>query len=254
MSSIELRNVSLDYLVKTGSNSIKRSALHILNSCFKKSTDSRTIISNSTYRALNNINLQINKGERIGLLGKNGAGKSTLLRVLAKIYQPNLGHIEINGKISNLFDVSSGMNIESTGYENILNLAIIRRIPKKNALAMMDNIEKFTELGDFLNKPVKTYSTGMLLKLAFAVATSIPSDIILIDEIIGTGDIHFMEKATKRLGHMIEQSHILVLASHSNDIIKRFCNKVIVLENGQIKYFGDVEPGINFYTKDVSRL
>lgn len=254
MSSIELRNVSLDYLIKTGSNSIKRSAIHFLNSCFKKSTNSRAVISNSTYRALNNINLQINKGERIGLIGRNGAGKSTLLRVLAKIYKPSLGQIEINGKISNLFDVSSGMNIESTGYENILNLAIMRRISKKNILTIMEDIEEFTELGEFLNSPVKAYSTGMLLKLAFAVATSIPSDIILIDEIIGTGDIHFMEKATKRLEHMIEQSHILVLASHSNDIIRRFCNKVIVLDKGQIQYFGDIEEGISFYTKEVELL
>ncbi len=253
MSSIELSNVSLDYLVKTGSNSIKRSAVYLLNSCFKKSTNSRASISNSTYRALNNINLQINKGERIGLLGKNGAGKSTLLRVLAKIYKPSLGQIEINGKISNLFDVSSGMNIESTGYENIINLAIMRRISKKNALNMVKDIEEFTELREFLNSPVKTYSTGMLLKLAFAVATSIPSDIILIDEIIGTGDIHFMEKATKRLERMIDQSHILVLASHSNEIIKRFCNKVIVLDKGQIQFFGDVESGIDFYTENAKK-
>ncbi len=253
MSSIELSNVSLDYLVKTGSNSIKRSAVHLLNSCFKKSTNSSAIISNSTYRALNNINLQINNGERIGLLGKNGAGKSTLLRVLAKIYKPSLGQIEINGKISNLFDVSSGMNIESTGYENIINLAIMRRISKKNALNMIKDIEEFTELRGFLNNPVKTYSTGMLLKLAFAVATAIPSDIILIDEIIGTGDIHFMEKATTRIKRMIEQSHILVLASHSNDIIKRFCNKVIVLDKGQVQFFGDVERGIAFYTKDATK-
>ncbi|CEG57215.1 ABC transporter ATP-binding protein [Legionella fallonii] len=253
MSSIELRNVSLDYLIKTGSNSIKRSAVHLLNRCFRTSASNRTDIKNSSYRALNNINLQINKGERIGLLGRNGAGKSTLLRVLAKIYKPNLGEIEINGKVSNLFDVSSGMNTESTGYENILNLAIMRRISKKNALNMMEDIETFTELREFLNSPVKTYSTGMLLKLAFAVATSIPSDIILIDEIIGTGDMHFMDKATKRLESMIEQSHILVLASHSNDIIKRFCNKVIVLDRGQIQFFGDVDTGIDFYTKESEK-
>ena len=248
MSSIELTNVSLDYIVKSGSDSIKKSAIHFFNNYFRKLPKTQFSIKNSTYRALNDINLQINKGDHIGLLGRNGAGKSTLLRVLAQIYKPETGVIEINGKISSLFDVSSGMNIESTGYENIFNLAVMRGISKKSAQALISDIETFTELGGFLNNPVKTYSTGMLMKLAFAVATAIPSEIILIDEIIGTGDMHFMKKATARLESMIEQSHILVLASHSNDIIKQFCNKVIVLEQGKILFFGDVESGLEFYT------
>lgn len=252
MSSIELKNVSLDYVIKTGSNSIKKSAIHLFNNCFRKSTANQSSIKNSSYRALNNINLHIKKGDHIGLLGKNGAGKSTLLRVLAQIYKPNAGDITINGKISSLFDVSSGMNIESTGYENIAHLALMRRIPQKNIQHIIKDIETFTELGDFLHSPVKIYSTGMLLKLAFAVATSTPSEIILIDEIIGAGDVHFMEKATQRLGNMIEKSHILVLASHSNDIIRRFCNKVIVLDRGQILFFGDVEKGIDFYTRGTT--
>ncbi|WP_133136298.1 ABC transporter ATP-binding protein [Legionella rowbothamii] len=248
MSSIKLNNVSLDYIIKNGSNSIKKSAIHLLNNCFRKSPNTQFAVKNSTYRALDNINLEINKGDRIGLLGRNGAGKSTLLRVLAKVYQTNIGKIEINGKICSLFDVSSGMNTESTGYENIVNLATMRRISKKKLPELIKDVETFTELGDFLNSPVKVYSAGMLLKLAFAVATAIPPEIMLIDEIIGVGDIHFMEKATKRLEDIIEQSHILVLASHSNEIIKRFCNKVIVLERGQIQFFGDVEQGIDFYT------
>lgn len=248
MSSIKLSNVSLDYIIKNGSNSIKKSAIHLLNNCFRKSANTHFPVKNSIYRALNNINLEINSGDRVGLLGRNGAGKSTLLRVLAKVYHTHIGEIEIKGKICSLFDVSSGMNTESTGYENIVNLAIMRRISKKNVPNLIKDIETFTELGDFLNSPVKIYSTGMLLKLAFAVATSIPSEIMLIDEIIGAGDMHFIEKATQRLENMIEQSHILVLASHSNDIIKRFCNKVIILDDGQIQFFGDVESGINFYT------
>ena len=131
MSSIMLNNVSLDYIIKTGSVSIKKSAIHALNNVFRKSANTPPTIRNSTYRALNNISIQLNKGDRIGLLGRNGAGKSTLLRVLAKIYRPNIGEIEIKGKICSLFDVSSGMNTESTGYENIVNLATMRRVPKK---------------------------------------------------------------------------------------------------------------------------
>jgi ABC-type polysaccharide/polyol phosphate transport system ATPase subunit len=253
MSSIELKNVSLDYIVKTGSNSIKKSLIHAFNHCFKKLEYNESTIRNSSYRALNDINLHIRKGDRIGLLGRNGAGKSTLLRVLAKIYRPILGKIQIKGEVCSLFDVHAGMNTESTGYENIINLAIMRRISRENANNLIADIETFTELGDFLKSPVKTYSTGMLLKLAFAVATAIPSEITLIDEIIGTGDVHFMEKATKRLENMIEQSHILVLASHSNDIINRFCNKVIILDHGQIQFFGDVKSGIDLYTAEAMR-
>jgi ABC-type polysaccharide/polyol phosphate transport system ATPase subunit len=252
MTSIKLSNLSLDYIVKTGSISIKKSAIHLLNNCFRTSAKTQFPIKNTLYRALNNINLHLNIGDRVGLIGRNGAGKSTLLKVLAQIYKPNMGEIEVTGKICSLFDVSSGMNTESTGYENIVNLAIMRRIAKKNIPSIIKNVESFTELGDFLNNPIKTYSTGMLLKLAFGVATATPAEIILIDEIIGAGDAHFMEKATKRLENMIEQSHILVLASHSNEIIKQFCNKAIVLDHGQIQFFGEVENGIDFYHRETA--
>lgn len=247
MSSIQLTNVCLDYILKSGSSSIKKTALDVVNRCLKRKTNGMQPIRNSTYRALNDLNFKIEKGDRVGLLGRNGAGKSTLLRVLANIYKPTLGEINIHGQVANLFDVSAGMNIESTGYENIFNLAIMRRISKKDVKKMMADIEEFTELGDFLKNPVKIYSAGMILKLAFAVATAIPSEIMLIDEIIGVGDSHFIEKATKRLENMIQQSQILVLASHSNEIIKRFCNKVLILEKGEVQYFGETEKGIEWY-------
>lgn len=252
MSSIKLNDVSLDYIVKTGSDSLKQSIIHMVNNAIGKSSANRRPIRNSSYKALNGINLHMQKGDRVGLLGRNGAGKSTLLRVCAKVFKPNQGKIEIKGKIFSLFDVRLGMNIEATGYENIVNLAIMRGASKKDALSRVSDIEEFTELGDFLNSPVRTYSQGMQMKLAFAVATSVPPEIMLIDEIIGAGDMHFMEKATKRLEGMIEQSDILVLTSHSNDIIQRFCNKVVVLEKGQIQFMGPVEEGIQFYEKSLN--
>jgi len=252
MSSIELKNVCLDYIIKTGSDSIKKTAIHLFNNFFRKTENKSGLIKNSSYRALNNINISINKGDRIGLIGRNGAGKSTLLRVLAKIYKPSIGSIDIHGKISSLFDVNLGMNTEATGYENIINLSIMRGITIKNAEALLNDVEQFTELGDFLNNPVRTYSTGMQMKLAFAVATASPPEIMLIDEIIGAGDIHFMEKATKRLENIIEQSHILVLTSHSNDIIKRFCDKAVVLDHGEIQFLGSVSEGISFYQSMVA--
>lgn len=254
MSLIKLSNVCLDYVVKTGSESIKKSAIHLVQNTMQKSADKRRAIKHSSFRVLNNINLEIKTGDRVGILGRNGAGKSTMLRMLANIYKPTLGTIQIDGNISNLFDVKLGMNIEATGYENIVNLSIMRGHSKKVARNMIPDIESFTELGEFLNQPVRTYSTGMQMKLAFAVATSICPEIMLIDEIIGAGDSHFMKKATQRLEQMIEHSNILVLTSHSNAIIKRFCNKVIVLEHGEIQFEGDVEEGIKYYTQGSAPL
>lgn len=247
MASIKLENVCLDYIIKTGSDSIKKVALNCCNRLIGKSPSNQAAIGNSSFRALNNITLDINIGDGVGLLGRNGAGKSTLLKVIAKIYQPNTGILSVKGKTSNLFDVNLGMNIEATGYENILNLSIMRGYSKKQAEKIIPNIEKFTELGAFLNNPVRTYSAGMQMKLAFAVATAFTPEIMLIDEIIGVGDAHFMEKATSRLEQLLEASHIFVLTSHSDKIIKRFCNKVIVLDKGEIQFVGNITEGIEFY-------
>lgn len=244
MSSIELKNVCLDYILKTGTDSFKQTVLSMLKRPKKTKQSS---VKNSTFQALNNINLNITKGDRVGLLGRNGAGKSTLLRVMAKIYAPTEGVMRVNGNISNLFDVNLGINVEATGYENIINLGIMRGWSKQDALSIVGDIESFTELGDFLNNPVCTYSTGMQMKLAFSVATARPPEIVLIDEIIGAGDAHFMKKATRRIEDMVDKSHILVLTSHSNEIIRNFCNKVCVLDKGNLIYSGDIEPGIKFY-------
>jgi ABC-2 type transport system ATP-binding protein/lipopolysaccharide transport system ATP-binding protein len=218
MSSIKLQNVSLDYIVRTGEDSIKKLAIYALSRCFQKSSaEKKVIVHNTSYRALDHINLEIRTGDRIGILGRNGAGKSTLLRVLAKVYKPNCGYIDIQGKISTLFNVNLGMNMEATGYDNISNLAILQGVSKKDIPEIIRDVEAFTELGDFLHHPVRTYSTGMQMKLAFAVATQASSNIMLIDEVIGTGDMHFMEKATQRLEKTLEKSHILVLTTHSNE-------------------------------------
>lgn len=248
MTSIKLKNVCLDYIIKTGSDSIKKVALNCCNRFIgKSSTADQATFKNSSYRALNNITLDINIGDGVGLLGRNGAGKSTLLKVIAQIYQPNIGSVKVTGKISNLFDVNLGMNIEATGYENIINLSIMRGYSKKQAHRIFNDIETFTELSDFLNNPVRTYSAGMQMKLAFAVATAFTPEVMLIDEIIRVGDTHFMEKATKRLESLLKQSRIFVLTCHSNDVIKRFCNSVVVLDQGEVKFIGNVDAGIEFY-------
>lgn len=245
MSFIKLNDVCLDYIIKTGSISFKKIAIDSLKSFITKKTS--TALYHSSFRALKNINLSIEKGDRIGLIGRNGAGKSTLLRVLAKVYKPNVGTIDVKGNISSLFDINLGLNSEASGYDNIVLLGIMRGFSKRKAENLIPDVESFTELGSFLKAPVRTYSTGMQMKLVFAVATAENPDILLIDEIIGAGDAHFMEKATIRLRNLIDRSHILVLTSHSNDIIRRFCNKAIVLDKGEIQFIGDVNEGTRFY-------
>lgn len=248
-TSIKLNNVNLDYIVKSGSDSLKKSIIATCNAVLKKDHAKFKAIKNTSYRALSNINIDIQSQDRVGLLGRNGAGKSSLLRVMAKVYKPNAGSVTVNGKIASLFDVCLGMDSEATGYENIINLAIMRGLSKKTAQTLIADVEEFTELGNFLNAPVRTYSSGMSMKLAFAVATAVAPQIILIDEVIGVGDAHFMKKAKTRIMDMLEKTQIVVLTSHSTDIIRQFCNKIIVLDKGEIKFTGDVTEGIAFYEK-----
>ncbi len=248
MANIHLENVNLDYLVKTGNNSLKQTALGYTKKIISNADISH--LKNSSYRALKDINLTLKKNDRLALIGGNGAGKSSLLRVLASIYTPTSGKVIINGSISTLFDINIGMNLEATGYENIIILGITRGKTRAEMIKMIPHIVDFTELGDFLNAPVRTYSSGMLMRLAFAVITSLHSDIILIDEIIGVGDTHFMEKAQKKLEDLIDRSEILALTSHSENILKRFCNKAIVLKEGVIVFQGEISSGIQYYQKN----
>lgn len=198
-------------------------------------------------QALNKITLQLKHGDRVGLIGHNGAGKSTFLRVLAKIYEPSAGTIQIEGKVCSLLNVMLGINPESTGYENILVRGLLLGLTRKEIRNKMDDIAQFTELGDYLFTPVRSYSAGMQLRLAFAVATCIQPDILLMDELIEVGDSAFLKKAQTRLSEFIGQSSILVLATHSNETIRKFCNKVILLEKGQLIYFGEMEKGFILY-------
>lgn len=250
-ASIQLDNVSLDYIIKSGSDSIKKTVIAAFNALVRSKTDKLQEVKNTSYRALSDVNLSVNSNDKVGLLGRNGAGKSTLLRVMAKVYQPNFGSIVVNGTVSSLFDVCLGMDSESTGYENIIHLAVMRGYSKKVAQSIIPDVEDFTELGQFLSAPVRTYSAGMLMKLAFAVATAIPPEIILIDEVIGVGDAHFMKRANARITSMVDKTQILVLTSHSPDIIRKFCNRTVVLDKGEIKFVGNTEDGIKFYETEL---
>jgi ABC-2 type transport system ATP-binding protein/lipopolysaccharide transport system ATP-binding protein len=198
-------------------------------------------------QALSDVTISFNHGDRVGLIGANGAGKSTLLKVLAGIYEPTAGSIDIHGHVCPLFDVNLGMNPETTGYENIelralhlgLKLAEIRR--------NISEIADFTELGDFLSMPVRTYSTGMAFRLAFAITTFLRPDILLMDEMILAGDAGFQAKASARLRALIDNSGILVLASHSDDLLRQWCNKGLVMAGGRVQFFGPIDAALAAY-------
>lgn len=201
----------------------------------------------SIVRSLNDITLEIKDGERIGLLGPNGAGKSTLLRVLGGAYIPTGGEAIIGGKVGSLIDVSLGIDSESTGIENIYLRAALLQIPKKVVDEQLDSIIEFTELGEFINMPVRTYSSGMHMRLAFAVSTMIRPEILLMDEWLSVGDLNFQKKAEQRLNDLIKRSSILVIASHSRQLIEKCCTRAILLENGHIRMDGRAKDVCAFY-------
>lgn len=191
--------------------------------------------------ALSNLNFEISEGERVGLVGHNGAGKSTLLRTLGKVYLPSNGVAQITGDLGSLIDISLGINPEATGRENIFIRAALLGFDKRQIESKFEEIVEFAELGDFIEMPVRTYSSGMHLRLAFAVSTVVRPEILLMDEWLSVGDEAFQQKAEKRLADLVSSTKILILASHSRDLIESTCTRVIWLEHGLIKMDGPVE-------------
>lgn len=198
-------------------------------------------------RALEDISFTLNRGERLGLIGANGAGKSTLLRVLAGIYMPTSGSCRVEGRISTLFTNNIGLAPEATGYENILLMGSLLGIGRRGAQALIPEIEDFSELGEYLHMPLRTYSSGMRTRLGFAIATSIRPDVLLVDEVIGAGDKSFQEKAARRIHNMFAAAGVLVLASHSPDVIRRFCDHAVWLEFGCVRAIGSVDEVMSSY-------
>jgi len=188
--------------------------------------------------ALKNINLQIKSGERIGVIGGNGSGKSTFLRLCSRIYEPSTGTININGNISSLINVNIGIDPESTGRENIKLRLVMLGYNNDQINELINPIIEFTELNQFIDLPFYTYSTGMQMRLAFATSVFIKPEILIMDEWLATGDKDFQEKAEKKLNSVIEDSKILILASHSKDLILKTCSRVIWLDNGHIRNDG----------------
>jgi lipopolysaccharide transport system ATP-binding protein len=184
--------------------------------------------------ALRDINLEIAEGDRIALLGDNGAGKTTLLRVLAGVYHPDVGSVRVEGRVTSLLDSMLGMDLESTGYENMYLRGLFLGLKAKQIAALSDEIAEFSELGDFLNVPVRTYSSGMTLRLAFSISTIIKPEVLLMDEWMSVGDEHFKHKAEQRLEQFVSDAGILVIATHDFGLADRLANRRITMEHGKI--------------------
>lgn len=246
MANIDVRDVCVSFpIYEISTRSFRKSFLRMATGGHVIEDVKNRIVVN----ALKNITLTLKEGDRVGLIGHNGAGKSTLLRLLAQIYEPNSGKIHIDGNITPILNITQGIESEFTGYENIFIRGTVLGLSKQQIQDNIDHITSFSGLGDYLAMPIRTYSSGMMVRLAFAISTCMKPDILLLDEVFGAGDANFMEKAREKMISLLKQSSIVLIASHSNSLIKEFCNKALLLEKGEMKYFGDVDTALELYSK-----
>ena len=249
MSWLSLRNVSVQFPIYQGS---QRSLKHTL---LRARTGGRIVNGGKGHivvNALNNLNLELTQGDRVALIGPNGAGKTTLLRIMAGTYEPTEGFIDYEGQISAMFDVGLGFEYDATGYENMMIRGIYMGMSRKEIQQHTSAIAEFTELGEYLDMPVRTYSSGMMMRLAFGVATCLEPEILLMDEWLLAGDAHFLEKATDRIAHFVAKSSILVLASHSESTVREWCTKAVYLDQGRVVAFGEINEVMDIYNQSTA--
>jgi lipopolysaccharide transport system ATP-binding protein len=236
MASISLDLVTIDFpIYNSSSRSLKNKLVQVATGGrIGEREDGRIVV-----RALDNITLALTDGDRLGIVGHNGSGKTTLLRVLSQVYYPVFGTVRVDGKVTALLNISLGTDPEATGRENIRLRGAMLGMSRKQMDGISDEIAEFTELGNFLDVPVRAYSSGMQMRLAFAIATALRPEILLLDEWLSVGDEAFRAKAEQRLANMIESTRILILASHSKELILETCNRMLWLEHGRIRMEGD---------------
>jgi ABC-type polysaccharide/polyol phosphate transport system ATPase subunit len=243
MASITLENVTTDFPIYGFQRSLRKALFGRMLGGTNQAESNKHIV----VRALDKINLKLRDGDRLGLIGHNGAGKTTLLRTLAGIYTPTQGRIHIEGRVSTLFNTAPGLDSDDTGYENIYTCGRFLGMSKQEIADKLPDIEQFGELGDYLALPVRTYSTGMMMRLGFAVATTIDPDILILDEGLSAGDARFAERAAQRVETLIRRTNVLIIASHSDALIKQMCNRVVLLHHGKLMVDGDPDIVIEKY-------
>jgi ABC-2 type transport system ATP-binding protein/lipopolysaccharide transport system ATP-binding protein len=248
-AALSLENVNFTFPIKHGgSRSLKKSLL-FRGSGGQLATDANDRI---TVEALRHVSLQFEVSDRVALIGSNGAGKTTLLRVMAGVYEPVSGTVRTRGRISPMFDISLGIDSEISGYDNIRLRGLILGLSPEEIEERMADIVEFTELGDYLDIPVRTYSSGMMTRLTFAVATCFEPEILLMDEWIMAGDAAFLSKAQHRIETFVEKASILVLASHSAEVLKRWCNKGVLMHKGEVRFEGELAQTLDAYAEITS--
>ncbi len=240
---IDARNIRVQFPVYSAQGrSLRSHLIQAVGGRIGAGNGSRILIN-----ALDDVSLSLRSGDRVALIGGNGAGKSTFLKVLAGILEPTAGELRAEGRVSALLDLGMGMDPEATGYENIVMRSVFLGASFKEANARIPEIEEFSELGEYLRFPLRTYSTGMGMRLSFAIATSIKPEVLVLDEMIATGDASFTEKAKSRVAAMIEQLKILVIATHSFQDARSMCNRGVVLNAGKIVFDGPIDDAIDLY-------
>jgi ABC-type polysaccharide/polyol phosphate transport system ATPase subunit len=242
MALIELDDVGLMFRVRRfGRVSFKE---YLLQGLFRRSKKASFEV-----RALDHVDLRIEEGDRIGVIGHNGAGKSTLLKLLAGVYPPTSGRRQVRGQISSLFEIGLGFESDATGWQNISYRGYLQGESPKSVRQKMQAIADFSELGEFLEMPVRYYSSGMLVRLAFSIATAIEPDILLVDEVLSAGDMAFQAKARERIGSLMSSARAVIVVSHDLESVARLCDWVLWLDHGKVRKFGPKEEVIAAYTQ-----
>jgi ABC-type polysaccharide/polyol phosphate transport system ATPase subunit len=243
-ASLRLRDVSVQFPIYSGGS---RSLKKLLLNSTTQGNLARDANDRIAVLALSDITLDINHGDRLAIIGANGAGKSTLLKVLAGIYAPTRGRMHASGRVSALLTASVGLNPEATGRENIIIRGMYMDVHPRDMRTRVDEIAEFAELGSFIDMPVRTYSAGMMVRLCFAVATSLRPEILLMDEWLAAGDAAFLNKARQRMEDFLAGTSILVLASHALPLLEEWCNRAILLDEGRMVASGSVKDVVTVY-------
>jgi ABC-type polysaccharide/polyol phosphate transport system ATPase subunit len=239
MAVISLNNVDIEFNVDAQLNrSLKMTLFHFLGT---HRSVPRII------HALKSVSVTIHNGEHVGLIGPNGAGKSTLLRVMSRIYRPKSGEARVEGHVCPLFEFATGFEMDATGWDNIRIRALLLGMSPNEIEQKIEEIGRFTDLGEFLSMPVRCYSSGMFVRLAFATSTAVDPEILLLDEVMAAGDAAFIEKARKRMDSLVEKASIVVFASHSLNMLPNFCERTIWLDHGRVMFDGPTPEAIRLY-------
>lgn len=246
MNRIELKDVTLEYELRPESgSSLKEAFVNLIHR--RKYAMGGTRL----FRAVNGVSFTVNEGDRLGIIGLNGSGKSTLLKIMAGILQPTAGTIQVDGTVQPLIEIGAGFNPEFSGRENIYLNGYMLGFSKRQVREKEQEIIDFAELGEFIEIPVKYYSSGMAVRLAFTIATMIEPEILLFDEMLGAGDAQFIEKAKARMRKILDQAKMIVLVSHDLGLIKSLCKTCLVMSHGKVVFAGSPEDAIGYYQENI---